>query len=556
MRFFTSSGQRRKNNKKRIHKPKKKIYMSIITTTFILLLIVLTLVFVIAFAVTFHKNSIVLCPPETDLKIMHFPLKNDHEGREINEIPCNIIQTYISHHIPCRMSQAINMNISKNENWNHLYFDDIDSHLLMQKHFPGEINDAYEKLIPGAFKSDLFRLCAVYLFGGCYMDATMLLETSLDLVVQPFTNIGHKLIIPTDDPAATFFPLYQAFFLSTKNNPVLMKILQHIVKLIQSNHEPIDCLSYTGPATVGRAINQIFGRLPESQHVVGEPLSSSSQGEVIFLRHTLESKILMPDNTTIVATTKYEDWRKDRPSGSHYSDHVRAGNVYFPCSIRSSSGIINRLPESDNIIIPLVIVQTKNTTSSLSDIKDNFDSFDDLVGFNHVFFTDIERRHCVSAFGNDVLCVYDTLSGEEERVELWRSCYLYTNGGIYVNINISLENPTVFTDLFLNNAVDLVVTDSFFLLACRAGHPFLKGEIDRITTQHQKKPTIILPTSSIITLTHTDNSLYFKDVKFAIITPDKQQQQQQQQQPVRRCRAMTDKIFSVSPLPPNQLLLS
>lgn len=40
---------------------------------------------------------------------------------------------------------------------------------------------AYDKIMPNAYKADLFRLCILYVYGGCYIDFA---EVNVDSLVK------------------------------------------------------------------------------------------------------------------------------------------------------------------------------------------------------------------------------------------------------------------------------------------------------------------------------------------------------------------------------------
>ena len=52
----------------------------------------------------------------------------------------------------------------------HVLYGDRDIQALMNEHFDSRVSAAYNKLIPYAYKSDLARLCIVYVVGGWYFD--------------------------------------------------------------------------------------------------------------------------------------------------------------------------------------------------------------------------------------------------------------------------------------------------------------------------------------------------------------------------------------------------
>ena len=83
------------------------------------------------------------------------------------------------------MRNAILTNRMNNPRWQHLYFDNIDCYMFIHKHFPGDVANAYDLLIiPGAYKSDLFRLAVLCFYGGCYMDCSMISQIALETVIE------------------------------------------------------------------------------------------------------------------------------------------------------------------------------------------------------------------------------------------------------------------------------------------------------------------------------------------------------------------------------------
>lgn len=52
--------------------------------------------------------------------------------------------------------------IEKNPDFNYRYFNTIDRRSFLDKHIEKVFADYYDKLIPKAYKADLFRLSAVY----------------------------------------------------------------------------------------------------------------------------------------------------------------------------------------------------------------------------------------------------------------------------------------------------------------------------------------------------------------------------------------------------------
>jgi hypothetical protein len=69
--------------------------------------------------------------------------------------------------------------------WEHRFYTDAESATFLSTHFPPEVREAYDTLIPGAFKADLFRYCVLLIHGGLYADVDILLTSNLDVTVGP-----------------------------------------------------------------------------------------------------------------------------------------------------------------------------------------------------------------------------------------------------------------------------------------------------------------------------------------------------------------------------------
>lgn len=54
-----------------------------------------------------------------------------------------------------------------NPGWKNVYFSGRECRQFVLDHFGRRTCEAYDKLVPGAYRADLFRYCAVYVLGGC-----------------------------------------------------------------------------------------------------------------------------------------------------------------------------------------------------------------------------------------------------------------------------------------------------------------------------------------------------------------------------------------------------
>jgi len=69
--------------------------------------------------------------------------------------------------------------------WQYHFYTDDEAGRFLAAHFPVQIKQAYDLLIPGAFKADLFRYCVLLIRGGVYADVDVMLGPNLDAAIPP-----------------------------------------------------------------------------------------------------------------------------------------------------------------------------------------------------------------------------------------------------------------------------------------------------------------------------------------------------------------------------------
>jgi hypothetical protein len=68
--------------------------------------------------------------------------------------------------------------------WEYRFYTDEMAADFLSTHFPAEVRQAYDALLPGAFRADLFRYGVLLVHGGVYADVDILLESNLDAVID------------------------------------------------------------------------------------------------------------------------------------------------------------------------------------------------------------------------------------------------------------------------------------------------------------------------------------------------------------------------------------
>ena len=85
-------------------------------------------------------------------------------------IPLSIYQTWFTKNLPSKMKERVNILKLQNPEFNHYLYDDDDCYEFIKNNFSKDVLNAYDSLIPGAYKADLWRLCILYINGGIYLD--------------------------------------------------------------------------------------------------------------------------------------------------------------------------------------------------------------------------------------------------------------------------------------------------------------------------------------------------------------------------------------------------
>ena len=196
-----------------------------------------------------------------------------------SKIPFIINQTWHSRTLPPKMTDCVERLKKDNPEFEHHLYDDADCRAFISENFDGSVVEAYDSLIPGAFKADLWRYCVLYKNGGIYLDIKFQCEPGFSLkeltkddetfiLDRPYGDLS----LPTDVNLAllnspTFYDmlheqtsntwknkqigLYNAVMASYPNNPVLYECIQHIVKNVRNGYYGYNPLYPTGPGLLG-----------------------------------------------------------------------------------------------------------------------------------------------------------------------------------------------------------------------------------------------------------------------------------------------------------------
>ncbi len=253
--------------------------------------------------------------------LLLYCIKHRHEGfQDIKELPHKIVHTvspskqgqipYIvyqswnSHSVNQSMYDTVLANARNNPEFDFYIFDDNECRELIKQNFPGTVLNAFDTLKPGAFKSDLWRLCALYLTGGFYMDIKF-------KIIKPLNEYVDKSMYVKDLIGNN---IYQGFIISTARNPNLLHGINQIVENVKNRDYGTHYLNVTGPGMFGPIVYQYSpGDINLHLHV--------SDGDIHQIRTNSMNDLLLE---------QYPNYRSDqKTNGSiHYAELWSKRNIF------------------------------------------------------------------------------------------------------------------------------------------------------------------------------------------------------------------------------------
>lgn len=171
-------------------------------------------------------------------------------------IPLHVYMTWNTKELPPLMLKNVTKLSKQNPEFTFHLYDDAECRQFIQTHFRPEVVDAFDKLIPGAYKADLWRLCILYINGGYYMDIKLEPVGKFKLIEL---SEGEHLVL--DRPNLTKH-IYNAFMICKAKHPFLLKCINCIVHNTETEYYGSSCLSPTGPELLGAVHTHYNGSIP------------------------------------------------------------------------------------------------------------------------------------------------------------------------------------------------------------------------------------------------------------------------------------------------------
>jgi hypothetical protein len=194
-------------------------------------------------------------------------------------IPLHIYQTWHTKDLPPKMRECVDKLKKANPEFTHHLYDENDCREFIKNNFEPDVLDAFDRLVPTSYKSDLWRYCVLYKNGGIYLDIKYepvnnfkfisCIDKEYFVLDQPYSNINANIedeLLMINSP--TYYKdiydnidinkwknknigLAAALIIAKPNNSVLFECIKQIVKNVKNKEYGHNSLYPTGPGLLG-----------------------------------------------------------------------------------------------------------------------------------------------------------------------------------------------------------------------------------------------------------------------------------------------------------------
>jgi hypothetical protein len=173
------------------------------------------------------------------------PIRGDGDGDGDGD---GICRDLMNAGLPPKMYECVRDNLVLNNvgvDCIHYLFNDAACREFIAREYPPDVLFAYDRLIPTAFKADLWRYCVLYKYGGIYMDIKLRFTSSLGdasfrgmierwLACSESRHLDSLLVLERDAPGLWppgHFGIHNAFIITRPKNQLFLNCIFRIVSL-------------------------------------------------------------------------------------------------------------------------------------------------------------------------------------------------------------------------------------------------------------------------------------------------------------------------------------
>lgn len=272
---------------------------------------------IICFIIMFYKKYL-----EVDIynnvkekQLVKNPYKSASSPRS-SVVPLKLFQTWHNKEIPPKMQEAVDAIQRNNPELEYFLFDNNDCINFIKAHFSDEVVDAYNKLLPGAYKADLWRYCVMYIHGGVYLDIKYQCVDGFK-----FVDIMDREHFVLERPyfwKPGTYGIYNALIIAKPGNPLLLDAIINIVRNTQINFYGFNSLYPTGPGLLGELY---FGNIDNNMSMI-------DKFDLVFNMIGGEDVIIYKNQIILQSYPEYREEQRKTQENKHYTQLWNQRSIY------------------------------------------------------------------------------------------------------------------------------------------------------------------------------------------------------------------------------------
>jgi hypothetical protein len=231
-------------------------------------------------------------------------------------IPKKLFQTWHTKKVPPHMQKAIDSIQKCNPELEYFLFDDNDCIEFIKTHFDAEVEDAYNKLLPGAYKADLWRYCVMYIHGGVYIDIKYQCMNGFKFI--DIMDKEHLVLERPDYSENYIYGIYNGVIISKPENPLFLDCIKHIVHNVNTRYYGKNSLAPTGPGLLG---GLYFGDIDKNINKIHE-------FDLFFNLVDQEDSIIYNNQIILQSYPEYRREQLNNQNKYHYGQLWEQRNIY------------------------------------------------------------------------------------------------------------------------------------------------------------------------------------------------------------------------------------
>lgn len=167
------------------------------------------------------------------------------------KIPKDIYITWKDYYLDSNIYDSYTSIIEYNPEYSVHMYSDNNARAFLAKHYKNDVISAYDALIPGSFKADLWRYCVLYEKGGVYVDHKVKFRGSLRDVI----GRDDEMVFPLDADKKHVQIGFMGFI---PKHPLLKYVIDKTVANIKKEMVGQRDLEITGPIHFARCCMEFY----------------------------------------------------------------------------------------------------------------------------------------------------------------------------------------------------------------------------------------------------------------------------------------------------------